>query len=74
METPRDKERLQVLFWLKQEKPPSIGAIAKALGKHRNTVGVIPWASVIEVPGGRNGSDAKTQAIVRGVRKISQWA
>jgi predicted transcriptional regulator len=34
----RDKERLQVLYWLKQENPPSISAIAKAVGKHRNTV------------------------------------
>jgi len=33
--TPKAKERLQVLFWLKQEKPPSISAIAKASGKHR---------------------------------------
>jgi hypothetical protein len=33
VETPRDKERLQVLYWLKQEKSPSIGAIAKAIGK-----------------------------------------
>ncbi|QZZ20737.1 hypothetical protein J5X98_07270 [Leptothermofonsia sichuanensis E412] len=41
VETPKDKERLQVLYWLKQEKPPSIGAIAKAIGKHRNTVGNI---------------------------------
>ena len=37
--TPTDKERLQVLYWLKQEQPPSISAIAKAVGKHRNTVG-----------------------------------
>jgi DNA-binding transcriptional ArsR family regulator len=43
VETPRDKERLQVLYWLKQEQPPSIGAIAKGVGKHRNTVG--SWLS-----------------------------
>jgi len=30
-ETPTDKERLQVLYWLKQENAPSISAIAKAL-------------------------------------------
>jgi DNA-binding transcriptional ArsR family regulator len=35
----RDKERLQVLYWLKQEQAPTIGAIAKVIGKHRNTVG-----------------------------------
>jgi DNA-binding transcriptional ArsR family regulator len=39
VETPTDKERLQVLYWLKQERPASIGVIAKAIGKHRNTVG-----------------------------------
>lgn len=43
VETPTDKERLQVLYWLKQEKPPSIGAIAKAIGKHRNTVDRWLW-------------------------------
>jgi DNA-binding transcriptional ArsR family regulator len=39
VKAPKDKERLQVLYWLKQAQPPSIGAIAKAIGKHRNTVG-----------------------------------
>lgn len=34
----KHKERLQVLYWLKQDNPPSIMAIAKAVGKHRNTV------------------------------------
>ena len=36
--TPTAKERLQALYWLKQEIAPSIRAIAKAVGKHRNTV------------------------------------
>jgi transposase-like protein len=27
-----------VLYWLKQDNGPSISAIAKAVGKHRNTV------------------------------------
>ncbi|UIE37737.1 hypothetical protein [Leptodesmis sichuanensis] len=36
---PKDKERLQVLYWLKQDKSPSIGAIATAIRKHRNPVG-----------------------------------
>jgi transposase-like protein len=36
--TLKDKERLQVLYWLKQDKPPSSSAIAKATGKHRNTL------------------------------------
>lgn len=29
VETPTAKERLQVLYWLKQDKAPSISAIAK---------------------------------------------
>ncbi|WP_181243884.1 hypothetical protein [Chamaesiphon polymorphus] len=28
------KERLQVLYWLKQDKAPSISKIAKAIGRH----------------------------------------
>ena len=35
---PKEKERLQVLYWLKQDNPPSISMIAKAIGKHRNTL------------------------------------
>ncbi|NJM75817.1 MAG: helix-turn-helix domain-containing protein [Acaryochloridaceae cyanobacterium RU_4_10] len=35
---PKDKERLQILYWLKQDNPPTIGAIAQGIGKHRNTV------------------------------------
>jgi len=38
VEDPRQKARLQVLYWLKQENAPSISAIAKALGRHRGTV------------------------------------
>lgn len=37
-EIPKAKERLQVLYWLKQEDEPSISAIANSLGKHRGTV------------------------------------
>ncbi len=36
--SPCAKERLQVLYWLKQDNAPSISAIAKAMGKHRNTL------------------------------------
>jgi transposase len=32
------KERLQVLYWLKQEQAPSISKIAKAIGRHRGTL------------------------------------
>lgn len=69
-ETPRAKECLQVLYWLKQENPPTICAIAKAVGKHRNTVqnwllkyregGVEAMLEVKQSPGG--------------VRVIPQWA
>jgi transposase len=38
VKTPRERERLQVLDWLKQEKAPKINAIANSLGKHRGTV------------------------------------
>jgi hypothetical protein len=31
------KERLQVLYWLKQEKAPSISKIAKAIGRQPGT-------------------------------------
>jgi transposase len=34
----RRKERLQVIYWLKQDNAPSISAIAKAIGRHRGTV------------------------------------
>ncbi|MGA7934718.1 MAG: hypothetical protein WCA35_14330, partial [Kovacikia sp.] len=37
-ETSTAKERLQVLYWLKQQNAPSISAIAKAVGRHRNTL------------------------------------
>jgi transposase len=32
------KERLQVLYWLKQEQAPSISNIAKSIGRHRGTL------------------------------------
>jgi transposase len=37
-EQPIIKERLQMLYWLKQEKAPSISNIAKAIGRHRGTL------------------------------------
>ncbi|NCQ84766.1 MAG: hypothetical protein GPJ00_09815 [Microcystis aeruginosa W13-18] len=36
--TAREKDKVQVLYWLKQEKAPAIKVIAKSLGHHRNTV------------------------------------
>jgi transposase len=70
VETPTDKERLQVLYWLKQEKPPSLGAIAKALGKHRNTVG--RWLLQYRKGGVKAMLERKPSS--GGVRKIPQWA
>lgn len=65
-ETLSDKERLQVLYWLKQKKAPSISAIAKAVGKHRNTVqnwlslyregGVTAMLAIKKSPGGASDS------------------
>lgn len=37
-EQPILKERLQVLYWLKQAQAPSISQIAVAIGRHRGTV------------------------------------
>ncbi|MBW4680082.1 MAG: helix-turn-helix domain-containing protein [Microcoleus vaginatus WJT46-NPBG5] len=48
-ETATIKERLQVLYWLKQDNPPSISAIAKALGKHRSTIQT--WLSLYRYGG-----------------------
>ena len=38
VEQPILKERLQVLYWLKQAQAPSISQIAVATGRHRGTV------------------------------------
>jgi transposase len=70
VETQVDKERLQVLYWLKQEQAPTIGAIAKAIGKHRNTVG--SW--LLKYREGGVESMLERKARTGGVRKIPQWA
>lgn len=64
------KERLQVLYWLKQEKSPSIKAIAKAVGKHRNTVQT--WLSKYREGGVEAMLEIKKSP--GGVRVIPQWA
>jgi transposase len=64
------KERLQVLYWLKQNNAPSISAIAKAVGKHRNTVQ--RWLGIY-----RNGGMESMREIKKspgGVRVIPKWA
>jgi transposase len=68
--TRRAKERLQVLYWLKQENAPSISTIAKAVGKHRNTVQ--SWLSIY-CEGGIDSMLA-VKPYPGGVRKIPQWA
>lgn len=68
--SPCVKERLQVLYWLKQDNAPSISAIAKAVGKHRNTVQT--WLSNY-----REGGVEVMLALKKspgGVRVIPQWA
>lgn len=69
-ETPIAKERLQVLYWLKQEKAPSISAIAKAIGKHRNTLQT--WLSMYREGGVEGMLEIKKSP--GGVRVIPQWA
>lgn len=70
VEKPTDKERLQVLYWLKQENSPSIGAIAKAIGKHRNTVGRWLW----QYRAGGINAMLERKLATGGARKIPQWA
>ncbi|MEN9870449.1 MAG: hypothetical protein RLZZ171_1437 [Cyanobacteriota bacterium] len=68
--SPRAKERLQVLYWLKQEKAPSISAIAKAIAKHRNTLQ--SWLSMYRKGGVEAMLAIKTSS--GGVRVIPEWA
>lgn len=68
--TPKQKERLQVLYWLKQDNPPSILTVAKAIGKHRNTLQT--WLMQY-----RSGGVEAMLAVKKspgGVRVIPQWA
>jgi len=69
-QTASAKEGLQVLYGLKQENAPSISAIAKALGKHRNTVQT--WLSMYRDGGMEEMLEIKPTG--GGVRKIPQWA
>lgn len=69
-ETATAKERLQVLYWLKQDNAPSISTIAQAIGKHRSTVQT--WLSKY-----REGGIELMLEIGKslgGVRVIPQWA
>jgi len=68
--TPKQKERLQVLYWLKQDNPPSISTIANAIGKHRNTLHT--WLMMYREGGVEAMLEVKTSP--GGVRVIPQWA
>ena len=67
--SPCAKERLQVLYWLKQDNAPSISAIAKAVGKHRNTLQT--WLSMYREGGVEAMLEIKKSP--GGVRVIPQW-
>ena len=67
---PKIKEKLQVLYWLKQPIAPSISAIAQAIGKDRSTVQT--WLSKY-----REGGIRAMLAVKKspgGVRVIPLWA
>jgi transposase len=49
VEQPLLKERLQVLYWLKQAHAPSISQIAVAIGRHRGTVQ--KWLALYQAQG-----------------------
>jgi transposase len=68
--TPSSKERLQVLYWLKQENAPSISTIASSLAKHRNTLQT--WLSMYR----KGGIEAMLAIKISPgrVRVIPQWA
>ena len=70
VKTSSAKERLQVLYWLKQDNAPSISAIAKAVGKHRNTLQA--WLSMYREGGVEAMLEIKKSP--GGVRVIPQWA
>jgi transposase len=65
------KERLQVLYWLKQEKAPSISNIAKAIGRHRGTVQ--EWLKIYRTEGLTALEMVKSQT-GGGRRLIPKWA
>ena len=69
-QAPRMKERLQVLYWLKQEHAPSISAIAKAIGRHRGTLQ--DWLATYRDQG--IAAMLEIQKSPGGSRVIPQWA
>jgi transposase len=65
------KERLQVLYWLKQEKAPSISKIAKAIGRHRGTLQ--EWLRTYRAEG-LPGLERVKSSPGGGNRVIPKWA
>ncbi|MBE8995487.1 IS630 family transposase [Microcystis aeruginosa] len=68
--TAREKDKLQVLYWLKQEKAPTLKVIAESLGHDRNTVQ--SWLCKYREPGLQGMLERKKS---KGrVRVIPEWA
>lgn len=65
------KERLQVLYWLKQEKAPSISNIAKSMGRHRGTLQ--EWLKIYREEGVA-GLEMVKSSSGGGNRVIPKWA
>ena len=65
------KERLQVLYWLKQEKALSISNIAKSIGRHRGTLQ--EWLKIYREEGGA-GLEMVKSSLGGGNRVIPKWA
>jgi transposase len=65
------KERLQVLYWLKQEKAPSISSIAKSIGRHRGTLQ--EWLRIYREEG-LGGLERVKSSPGGGNRVIPKWA
>jgi transposase len=65
------KERLQMLYWLKQDNAPSISSIAQALGRHRGTLQT--WLARYRDNGLCSLLEVKL-SLGGGNRVIPQWA
>jgi transposase len=65
------KERLQVLYWLKQAKAPSISNIAKSIGRHRGTLQ--EWLRIYREEG-LAGLEIVKSSPGGGNRVIPKWA
>jgi transposase len=65
------KEKLQVLYWLKQEKAPSISKIAVSMGRHRGTLQ--EWLRIYRTEG-ISGLERVKSSTGGGRRLIPKWA